>query len=39
MNNKNSNSYVYEYYIYLPTCQSKNYEIFKNLYILNLKKN
>ena len=31
MNNKNSNFYVYEYYIYLPTCLSKNYEIFKNL--------
>ena len=31
MNSHNNSDSVYEYYIYLPTCQNKNYEIFYHI--------
>ena len=32
MNNYNNKNNIYEYYIYLPTCDNKNYIIFNSIY-------
>ena len=31
MNNIDNSNYIYEYYIYLPKCENKNYDILNSL--------